>query len=39
MQRVAQPDESGWPAAFLASRGASFTTGAVLDVNGGMCFS
>ncbi|VTU27137.1 SDR family NAD(P)-dependent oxidoreductase [Variovorax sp. PBL-E5] len=39
MQRLGQPEEIGWPAAFLASRGASFTTGAVLDVNGGMCFS
>jgi len=39
MKRFGQPDEIGWPAAFLASRGASFTTGAVLDVNGGMCFS
>ncbi|MDR3453083.1 MAG: SDR family oxidoreductase [Rhodoferax sp.] len=39
MKRFGQPDEIGWPAAFLASRGATFTTGAVLDVNGGMCFS
>jgi len=39
MKRLGQPEEIGWPAAFLASRGASFTTGAVLDVNGGMCFS
>ena len=39
MKRFGQPEEIGWPAAFLASRGASFTTGAVLDVNGGMCFS
>jgi NAD(P)-dependent dehydrogenase (short-subunit alcohol dehydrogenase family) len=39
MKRLGQPEEIGWPAAFLASRGSSFTTGAVLDVNGGMCFS
>lgn len=39
MKRLGQPEEIGWPCAFLASRGASFTTGAVLDVNGGMCFS
>ena len=39
MKRFGQPEEIGWPAAFLASRGASFATGAVLDVNGGMCFS
>jgi len=39
MKRLGQPEEIGWPAAFLASRGASFTTGVVLDVNGGMCFS
>ncbi len=39
MKRFGQPEEIGWPAAFLASRGATFTTGAVLDVNGGMCFS
>lgn len=39
MKRLGQPEEIGWPAAFLASRGATFTTGAVLDVNGGMSFS
>lgn len=39
MKRFGQPEEIGWPAAFLASRGATFTTGAVLDVNGGMCFA
>lgn len=39
MKRFGQPEEIGWPAAFLASRGATFTTGAVLDVNGGVCFS
>lgn len=39
MKRFGQPEEIGWPCAFLASRGATFTTGAVLDVNGGMCFS
>lgn len=39
MKRFGQPAEIGWPAAFLASRGATFTTGAVLDVNGGMCFA
>jgi len=39
MKRFGQPEEIGWPTAFLASRGATFITGAVLDVNGGMCFS
>lgn len=39
MKRFGQPEEIGWPCAFLASGGATFTTGAVLDVNGGMCFS
>ncbi|WP_374665866.1 SDR family NAD(P)-dependent oxidoreductase [Ramlibacter sp.] len=39
MKRFGQPEEIGWPCAFLASAGATFTTGAVLDVNGGMCFS
>lgn len=39
MKRLGQPEEVGWPCAFLASQGATFTTGAVLDVNGGMCFS
>lgn len=39
MKRFGQPEEIGWPCAFLASEGATFTTGAVLDVNGGVCFS
>ena len=37
--RLGQPEEIGWPVAFLCSRGTSFLTGAVLDVNGGIVFS
>jgi 3-oxoacyl-[acyl-carrier protein] reductase len=33
--RSADPMELGWPIAFLCSPGASFISGAVLDVNGG----
>ena len=32
--RVATPDEVAYAVAFLASEGAEFTTGAILDVNG-----
>ncbi len=32
--RVATPDEVAYAAAFLASEGAEFTTGAIIDVNG-----
>jgi len=39
MKRLGQPEEIGWPIAFLCSRGTSFMTGAVIDVNGGMVFS
>jgi len=36
MRRVGQPDELGWPIALMCTGAASFTSGAVLDVNGGM---
>lgn len=36
MKRVGQPEELGWPIAMLCTRAASFTSGAILDVNGGM---
>jgi 3-oxoacyl-[acyl-carrier protein] reductase len=39
MKRLGQPEEIGWPIAFLCSRGTSFMTGAVIDVNGGVAFS
>lgn len=39
MKRLGQPEEIAWPAAFLCSKGTSFMTGAVIDVNGGMAFS
>ncbi|MES2532453.1 MAG: SDR family oxidoreductase [Pseudomonadota bacterium] len=39
MKRLGEPEEIGWPIAFLCSRGTSFMTGAVVDVNGGMAFS
>ena len=32
--RVATPDEVAYAAAFLASEGAEFTTGTIIDVNG-----
>ncbi|MGH7078167.1 MAG: SDR family NAD(P)-dependent oxidoreductase [Acetobacteraceae bacterium] len=34
--RMAEPEEVGWPIAFLCSPAASFITGVVLDVNGGV---
>ena len=34
--RMAQPEEVGWPIAFLCSPGASYVCGTVLDVNGGV---
>ncbi len=33
--RMAEPEEVGWPIAFLCSPAASFITGVILDVNGG----
>lgn len=35
MGRPAEPDEIAWPIAFFCSPGASFISGAILDVNGG----
>ena len=35
MQRLGQADELAWPIAFLCSAGASYMSGAILDVNGG----
>lgn len=34
--RLAQPEEVGWPIAFLCSAAASYICGSVLDVNGGV---
>ena len=34
--RMGDPDELGWPIALLCTRAAGFTSGAVLDVNGGV---
>ena len=34
--RMAEPEEVAWPIAFLCSRAASFVTGAILDINGGV---
>jgi 3-oxoacyl-[acyl-carrier protein] reductase len=36
MKRVGQPAELGWPIALLCTPAASFVSGAILDVNGGM---
>jgi 3-oxoacyl-[acyl-carrier protein] reductase len=35
MKRMGQPEELAWPIAFLCSSGASYMSGAILDVNGG----
>ncbi len=35
MQRLGQAHELAWPIAFLCSSGASYMSGAILDVNGG----
>jgi 3-oxoacyl-[acyl-carrier protein] reductase len=37
--RIGRPEEIAWPIAFLCSAAASYTVGAVLDVNGGLHFS
>jgi NAD(P)-dependent dehydrogenase (short-subunit alcohol dehydrogenase family) len=37
--RMAEPDEIGWPIAFLCSAAASYICGTVLDVNGGVYMS
>ncbi len=34
--RMGKPEEVGWPCAFLVTEGASYITGATLDVNGGV---
>jgi NAD(P)-dependent dehydrogenase (short-subunit alcohol dehydrogenase family) len=39
MRRLGKPEEIAWPLAFLASKGATFATGMMMDVNGGICFS
>jgi NAD(P)-dependent dehydrogenase (short-subunit alcohol dehydrogenase family) len=39
LRRKGQPDEVAWPIAFLCSRAASYISGAVLDVNGGVYMS
>jgi NAD(P)-dependent dehydrogenase (short-subunit alcohol dehydrogenase family) len=39
MKRLGQPEEIGWPLAFLCTRATGFMTGSVIDVNGGMAFS
>jgi NAD(P)-dependent dehydrogenase (short-subunit alcohol dehydrogenase family) len=36
LKRLGQPEELGWPIAMLCTRSASFISGAILDVNGGM---
>jgi 3-oxoacyl-[acyl-carrier protein] reductase len=35
LRRVGTPDEIAWPIAFLASEGATFMTGEIVNVNGG----
>lgn len=34
--RISQPSEQAWPVAFLASRAASYVTGQILEVDGGI---
>ncbi len=36
LRRMGRPDEIAWPIAFLCSPGASYFSGAILDVNGGL---
>ncbi len=38
IKRKATPEEIAWPIAFLCSPGASYITGAVIDINGGLVF-
>ena len=35
LRRIGRPDELAWPIAFLCTPGASYMSGAILDVNGG----
>ncbi|MFP6696774.1 MAG: SDR family oxidoreductase [Alphaproteobacteria bacterium] len=37
--RIGEPEEIAWPAAFLCSPAASYFSGAILDVNGGLFVS
>ena len=39
LRRKGRPDEVAWPIAFLCSKAASYISGAVLDVNGGVYMS
>lgn len=39
MGRLAEPEEIGWPIAFLCSEAATYMCGSVIDVNGGLTFS
>ena len=39
LRRRSQPEEIAWPIAFLCSEAASYITGAMLDVNGGVFMS
>ena len=36
MKRIAEPAELGWPIAMMCTPMASFISGAIVDVNGGM---
>jgi len=38
IKRKATPEEIAWPIAFLCSPAASYITGAVIDINGGLMF-
>ena len=39
MRRFGQPEEVGWPVAFLCSPASGYMTGVIVDINGGMHFS